>query len=114
MRKPEVGQTVYIKTLMRRGNDELKPATVTKVGRKHFTVGEDWRATQYYLDSWCENSGEYVSATKAYESIEQHQIEVDTAEANQWVKNHFNRAGRYSLSLEAAQKIRAIIEAEET
>ena len=68
--KPEVGQTLYslnIGNAARYCEQVLTPVTVTKVGRKYFTIGEGRIATQYHLDTWHEKT-EFSAGSRIYRS----------------------------------------------
>ena len=70
MKTPKVGQTVYslnVGNAARHNEQVLTPVVVTKVGRKYFTVGEGWRATQFHISDWSEKT-EYSPCAALYES----------------------------------------------
>lgn len=93
MKKPEVGQTVYrlpIGNAARRGNVELTPVVVTKVGRKYFTVGEDCQAQQFFIDGWHQNAGEYIADFRCFESPEEWDKERVMSAKTMFIRKFFN------------------------
>tara|TARA_R110000772_G_scaffold162415_3_gene273637 strand:- start:490 stop:858 length:369 start_codon:yes stop_codon:yes gene_type:complete len=68
--KPTVGQIIFSLNVgnAARGCEQVLTAIkVTKVGRKYFTAGEGWRANQFHLSDWRENT-DYTASEKLYES----------------------------------------------
>ena len=79
---PTIGQTLYslnVGNAARRIPQTLKPVVVTKVGRKYFTVGEGWRATEYHLHDWREKS-DYMANSRLYASEQEYADEKETSE----------------------------------
>ena len=57
--RPEVGQTIYVSTIVGRGY-EMRPLLVTRVGRRWFYAAPEGASSlaerQFALDTWAENS----------------------------------------------------------
>ena len=80
MRKPVVGETLWMLNVGNAARDvpqTLTPSKVTKVGKKYFTVGEDWRETQFHLEDWREKS-EYSARYALYESEQAWKDEMES------------------------------------
>ena len=109
MKKPEIGQTVYRVGFGWRSKTQTpEPVTVTKVGRKYFTVGEGWGAMQFYLDDWLENAGEYSSSHRCYEDPKEWEEELEKEALEKELSRLFHI--RSHLSLSALRKIKAIVD----
>jgi hypothetical protein len=79
---PKVGQTVYslnTGNAARNVEQRLTPVIVTKVGRKYFTVGEGWQATEYNLENWVEKTI-YSPSSCLYISEQEYAEENEAAE----------------------------------
>lgn len=110
--KPEVGQIVYslnITNAARHKEQVLTPIKVTKIGRKYFTCGERWEATQYHLDTWVEKT-EYSASSRVYENSTEWEEEKEATDLLQYLKNEFGRIPRSSVSLPALRTIKGIVE----
>lgn len=70
MRKPVVGESLFLVKYFRRGGGRQRDCIVTKVGRKYFCVKEtidSYLEVQFFIKSWRENT-DYESQYSIYES----------------------------------------------
>lgn len=86
--KPKVGDTLFLVDVgnrARNGRGKQRPCTVTKVGRKYFTVeyysGAYLFEVQLRLDTWQENT-DYTVSYQAYPDM---QAWLDEQERVQWL-----------------------------
>lgn len=106
--KPTVGQTLYSLNIgnSARGTPQvLTPVIVTKVGRKYFTVGEDWQAVEYHIENWRQKT-DYSATSYLYESEKEYHDEKEAAQILDMLRDTFQyrmRAGNIPL-----EKLRAI------
>ncbi len=94
--KPEIGQTLFslnVGNAARHKKQVLTPVKVTKVGRKYFTVGEDWIETQYHLDDWQEKS-EYIAGSVLFASEQEWEDEKDSNILFERLSDYFDHSGR--------------------
>lgn len=113
--KPEVGQTVYslnVGSAARYSQQKLAEYTVTKVGRKYFTIKREdsWVDHQFHLDTWKQKT-EYSPDMQLYTSIQEYE---DEKERNDLLDKMFAlfyaRHLRINLSLEQLREIDKIVE----
>jgi hypothetical protein len=108
--KLEIGQKLFLKPVNNRaryGNNEIKEATVSKVGRKYFEVSELSR-TKFEIDSLREVS-EYVPDWEVYFSKQQILDEDEINKLTSDFRLFFTRFDQPKLSLEQLRKIKEII-----
>ena len=110
MDKPKVGQTLYsLNTGYRYRVSELEPVTVTKVGRKYFTIGEGWRAQQFYIDTWQQKT-DYTSDIALYASPQEWEDEKETSEICSLIYTTFRYGNNPNkISLDKLRKIKDLI-----
>lgn len=100
MKKPNVGDELILVIYDRwrhNGLTELESVTVTKVGRKYFTISY-WN-TQFHIDDWAEKT-EYASMVALYPTLQDYK---DAREHSAWLdafKKTFDTFSRPNLSLE--------------
>ena len=112
MRKPVLGETLYslnIGNAARGTTQELTPVTVSKVGRKNFTVGEGWQRKQFRLSDWSQKTN-YSADYRLYESPQAWEDQKEAGDIAREISRTF-QYGRYPkhLSLSALRKIRELI-----
>ncbi len=113
MKIPTVGQTVFslnVGNAARHQPQVLTPVTVTKVGRKYFTVGEGWRATKYDLETWREVT-EYGPSTQLFENEQAWTDLKERIELRKFLRETFSGYGQppSSITLQDLRDIKAII-----
>jgi uncharacterized protein (UPF0335 family) len=112
--KPTLGQEVFLLNI---GNDArhvpqvLKPANVSKVGRKYFSVkmqGPYPMEREYHVEDWRERT-EYSAGTRLYASENEYMAEKETAEICRELRHVFTMYNATGLDLPRLRKIIAIV-----
>ena len=114
--RPEVGQTIYslnVGNAARNREQVLTPMTVTKVGRKYFTLLHDpqWprMPVQFYLSNWREHS-DYPSSHQLFESERAWLDAKAETEIRHALSGHFRYLDRTDgLTLNQLKRIQEII-----
>jgi len=113
--KPEIGQKVFslnVGNAARYRDQELTSVTITKVGRKYFTVGAGFGSVQYHLDDWSEKT-EYSANSCIYETEQEWADEKESDELYREISRFFSMSGRGSrLPLKNLRKISDLIKGE--
>ena len=113
MRKPKVGETLYLLNVgnAARWNPQvLIPVVVTKVGRKYFVTGEGYQARQFHLSDWTENT-QYSATARLYESEQDWADEKESARLCGDIGKSFEYGkNRRGLSLDVLRKIHGLLE----
>jgi hypothetical protein len=89
----------------------LKPATVSKVGRKYFSVKLDGpypMEREYHIEDWRERAF-YSAVTKLYESEESYMAEKETAVIWEQLRHVFSMYDATGFDLPRLRKIIAIV-----
>lgn len=112
--KPQVGQKLFLLNVgnnARRVPQVLTPATVTKVGRKYFTVARDahrgWEI-DFHLESWIEKT-EYSPGWAIYLSEQEWEDEEEASRLYDEIQRLAFDSFRPVLPLETLRKIRALL-----
>lgn len=109
---PTVGQTLYslnVGDAARRSSQVLTPVTVTKVGRKYFTVGEGWASQEYHLSDWREKT-DYTPTSCLYVSEQEFADQKESAELTDRIRHVFSYLGGVKhIPLESLRSIYGII-----
>ncbi len=95
----------------RRVPQVLRPATVSKVGRKYFSVRLDGpyaTEREYHIENWRERT-EYSAGTRLYESEEAYMAEKETAEIWGQLRHVFSTYPPSGFDLPRLRKIIAIV-----
>jgi hypothetical protein len=112
--KPTLGQRVFslnINNNARHVPQVLRPATVSKVGRKYFSVTLDGRYSmerEYQIENWRERTF-YSACTKLYASEQEYADETETAVIWGQLKNVFSTYTPSGFDLPRLRKIIAIV-----
>ncbi|QDH93763.1 hypothetical protein HWC36_gp52 [Corynebacterium phage StAB] len=114
--RPEVGQTIYVDTLVGRSR-ETKPLVVTRVGRKWFYAAPDGssRERQFSLDTWAENTymgrGPVARTAEEYAETQAHTAAVERLQATGYrIKGMSHDRSRLFLTTGQLNAISEIIE----
>ena len=89
----------------------LKPANVSKVGRKYFSVkmqGQHPMEREYHVEDWRERS-KYSAGTRLYESEEAYMAEKETAVIWRELRHVFSTYTTSGFDLPRLRKIIAIM-----
>ena len=89
----------------------LKPATVSKVGRKYFSVKLDGpypMDREYHVEDWRERM-EYSAGTKLYASEQEYADEKETAVIWEQLRHVFSMYNATGFDLPRLRKIIAIV-----
>jgi hypothetical protein len=109
---PTIGQTLYslnVGNAARRVPQTLTPVIVTKVGRKYFTTGEGWQATQYHIGDWREKT-DFSPNSHLYASEQEYADEKESDELCRRIGKAFEYGrNAKALPLEALRRIEGII-----
>jgi len=112
--KPTLGQQVFslnIGNNARRVPQVLSPATVSKVGRKYFSVklqGPYPREREYHIENWRERT-EYSPVTSLYASEQEYADEKETAMIWGQLRHVFSMYNATGFDLPRLRKIIAIV-----
>ena len=112
--KPTLGQEVFslnIGNNARHVPQVLKPANVSKVGRKYFSVklqGPHPMEREYHVENWLERT-EYSAGTRLYASENEYMAEKETAEIWGQLREVFSAYNPVGLDLPRLRKIIAIV-----
>jgi hypothetical protein len=112
--KPTLGQKVFslnIGNNARHVPQVLSPATVSKVGRKYFSVklqGPYPMEREYHIENWRERTF-YSAVTKLYESEEAYMAEKETAMIWGQLRHVFSMYNATGFDLPRLRKIIAIV-----
>lgn len=111
---PIVGQTVYslnVCNAARNREKVLTPMTVTKVGRKYFTVCEDGQAwsKDYHLGSWRQKT-DYSPDSELYADPKEWEDEKAASDIAARIRREFGHYGMPSQTLEQLRRIAAILD----
>ena len=101
--KPKVGQKFFIVTGLRGGPKEQSICTVSKVGRKYFTVewGDKWkRSATFNLEDFRENTGGYAPNLSLYNSKKEWEEEILLNKWQRALEQEFRGYGRSKFSLD--------------
>ena len=116
MRKPQVGDTVYLKPInnqARRSNEVLE-REVKRVGRKYFYVAESkgpfHMEIKIDIATMKEDQGGYLGDWKAYYSLQEIEDEKEKAERLLDLRRFFDGPPRSQLTLDQLRRIKAITE----
>lgn len=112
-KKPEIGQTVYklnIGNAARNREQVLTEATVTKVGRKYFTISSNGFEQEAYIEGWYENSGQYLANFRLYETPEQWDEEKEQRRIEDRLRNCFSGFNRPKYALSKLKRIELILD----
>lgn len=107
----KVGDKVCLISYGRRISDEPKKriVTVSKVGRKYFSVTVDgfsyFNNVQFYLRNG-EEKTEYSSSHKVYETEKEYDEYVEKCDLDYFFKGVFSSYGRSKLSLECLREMK--------
>jgi hypothetical protein len=113
-RKPIVGEALYELHLSRRNEaSNFIPVTVSKVGRKYFTITRNVNGfkmdTEYHIDTWRQKD-ESFRIRKLYENEQERADEVEADEIYNSVRMYFTEyQGSPKLPLSVLRKIKAAI-----
>ncbi len=115
MRKPQVGETVYLKPINNelRRSSLIKECTVTKVGRKYFdvcVVGSQLPIRELLIDTLRDNRGEYLPNWQAYYSLQEIEDEKEKSNSLLDLRRFFDGPLRSQLTLDQLRRIKAITE----
>ena len=112
--KPTLGQEVFslnIGNNARHVPQVLKPATVSKVGRKYFSVklqGPHPMEREYHIENWRERT-EYSAGTRLYASEKEYMDEKETAVIWGQLREAFFTYNPTDFDLPRLRKIIAIV-----
>lgn len=111
MRKPNVGETLFLVHDRQRAGKHTSLATVSKVGRKYFYLDNGVHGElAFHLDTWRYvtdyNKNEYI----VYETEQAYLDEVELETLKWRFKRTFDWADRQSVTLDQARRIQAILD----
>lgn len=114
--KPKVGDTLYRLNI---GNNASKwsppvlhPVTVTKVGRKYFTVvkQDQYRTeSEHHIDDWRQNTSDFMVGYYLYATEQEYLDEKEYAALEAKLKQIGRDYGRCTLTLDQLRRIDAIL-----
>ena len=115
MRKPQVGDTVYLKPINNelRRSTEVLTRTVKKIGRKYFDVWDGSNIHtihQFFIDTMLENERGYLADWQAYYSLQEIEDEQEKSEKLFYFRRFFDGPLRSQLTLDQLRRIKAITE----
>lgn len=108
----KIGMEVFLKPVnnaARYGTKKILRNTITKIGRKYFTIGNDRRPLQFEIDNLCQKT-EY---SPDYELYFSEQEILDETEANSIfdsLRVEFTKYGKTAIPLEKLRQIKQILE----
>jgi hypothetical protein len=96
--KLEVGQTVYItETHVRYGvNNDPKPCTITKIGKKYFETSDSWRG-RFSIDSLLHDGKGYSPRYIVWLSLQDYKYEAVRDRLFKEISNHFHYSNKCTL-----------------
>ena len=115
MRKPQVGETVYLEPInnaARRTGDVLE-RKVKSVGRKYFYVWDgihDFDTMQIHIDTMIQNGNGYMGNWKVYLSLQEIADEKEQRHLSAALRDLFAGWSRNGLTLDQLRRIKAITE----
>ena len=116
MRKPQVGDTVYLKPInnqMRRSS-EIMEREVKRVGRKYFYVAESkgpfHMEIKINIETMQEDQGGYSGDWQAYYSLQEIEDEKEQHHLSCVLRDLFGGWSRNGLTLDQLRRIKAITE----
>ena len=118
MRKPTVGEQLYLVDIgnnARHGSSEQRECTVTKVGRKYFTVEYQYGSNIDYIREevitikrWQEKS-DYTSNYEVYETKQAYLEQITLSKWLQIYRQKFNEYNQTNLTLKQLEDAAKIL-----